>query len=205
MSSTGLYAKGAAKRDEILQNALEVFAEEGYRGTSLREVARRSGLSLTGVMHYFDSKEHLLTEVIRRRDEGNRALWDRPDLDPVERLVRVMSYNSSVPGMVELYTTLMAAASDPAHPAHTYMTQRLVTVRQRIRDGLRELQLAGEASPDLDLEAASFSIAATIEGIELHWLLDRSIDMGARVRTACAPYLHSPTATPPDTTESTPR
>ncbi len=194
MGSTGLYSKGIAKRDEILNAALEIFAEGGYRGTSLREVARRVNLSLTGVMYHFDSKEQLLTDVMRKRQEVDVAVWNRPDLDPVERLVSIMTHNASVPGLIELYATLMAAASDPDHPAHDYMAQRLVAAREQVEHGIRELQRDERVPLTVDPTTAAFSIVAATEGIQLHWLLDRSIDMGARVRDACAPYLISPRA-----------
>ncbi|WP_415803608.1 TetR/AcrR family transcriptional regulator, partial [Isoptericola cucumis] len=69
MSGRGRYAKGVEKRAEILRTALDVFAREGYRGTTLREVAERCELSVAGVMHYFDSREDLLTQVILARDD----------------------------------------------------------------------------------------------------------------------------------------
>ncbi|HEY5230670.1 MAG TPA: helix-turn-helix domain-containing protein, partial [Galbitalea sp.] len=59
MAGKGSYAKGVAKREEILRTALEVFARQGYRGTSLRELADAVNLSQAGLLHYFDSKEEL--------------------------------------------------------------------------------------------------------------------------------------------------
>lgn len=189
MRSTGRYSKGAAKREEILDICLELFAQEGYRGTSLREVARRAELSLTGVMHYFDSKEHLLTEVMRRRDEVNAQMWDRADLDPIERLVGVVNHNATVPGLIELYCTLIAAAADPQHPAHDYMAERMITARARVARTVRELQMAGRISADMNPLEIAFSVTSMTDGIQLHWLLDRSIDMAQRVRAACDVYL----------------
>ncbi|RJL23266.1 TetR/AcrR family transcriptional regulator [Bailinhaonella thermotolerans] len=196
MSAQGSYAKGVAKREEILRAALDVFAQEGYRGTSLREIARKTGISLTGVMHYFDSKEHLLTEVLRKRDEVNAAYWDQAELDPVERLVAVMEHNASVPGQIELHATLAAAAADPAHPAHGYMAARFVTVRGRIADGIRELQADGRAPADLDVEATAMMIVAALEGLQLQWLADRSIDLAEQTRRACAAFAQPAAACP---------
>src|SRR6187402_3711968 len=65
----GSYAKGVAKREEILERALEVIAREGYRGASVKELADAVGLSQAGLLHYFDSKEELFTEILRKRDE----------------------------------------------------------------------------------------------------------------------------------------
>ncbi|HYP72739.1 MAG TPA: TetR family transcriptional regulator, partial [Microbacterium sp.] len=40
----GAYAKGVAKREEILTRALQVIAREGYRGASVKEIAEAVGL-----------------------------------------------------------------------------------------------------------------------------------------------------------------
>ena len=69
----GSYAKGVAKREEILERALEVIAREGYRGASVKELADAVGLSQAGLLHYFDSKEELFTEIVRKRDEVDLA------------------------------------------------------------------------------------------------------------------------------------
>ena len=45
---------------EILDYATEVFAEKGYEGASMRDLSRRSGISLAGLYYYFESKEKLL-------------------------------------------------------------------------------------------------------------------------------------------------
>ena len=65
----GSYAKGVAKREEILTRALDVIAREGYRGASIKELADAVGLSQAGLLHYFGSKEELFTEILRKRDE----------------------------------------------------------------------------------------------------------------------------------------
>ncbi len=52
-------------RDLIFQRALELFSEKGYRGASMRELARRCGTTPSNVYNYFPSKEELLREVFR--------------------------------------------------------------------------------------------------------------------------------------------
>ena len=49
---------------EILEAALELIAERGYAGASLRELARRVDLRQPSLYHYFDSKEQLVEQVI---------------------------------------------------------------------------------------------------------------------------------------------
>jgi AcrR family transcriptional regulator len=45
---------------KILLHATEVFYEKGYEGASMRDLARCSGISLSGLYYYFESKEKLL-------------------------------------------------------------------------------------------------------------------------------------------------
>ncbi len=45
---------------EILGHATEVFREKGYKGASMRDLSRASGMSLAGLYYYFESKERLL-------------------------------------------------------------------------------------------------------------------------------------------------
>ena len=45
---------------EILDHATEVFCEKGYEGASMRDLSRATGMSLSGLYYYFESKERLL-------------------------------------------------------------------------------------------------------------------------------------------------
>lgn len=45
---------------KILVHATEVFYEKGYEGASMRDLARSSSMSLSGLYYYFESKEKLL-------------------------------------------------------------------------------------------------------------------------------------------------
>lgn len=49
----------AAVRDRIVRAALEVFAEKGYRGATIADVVRRSGLSVGAIYTHFSGKEEL--------------------------------------------------------------------------------------------------------------------------------------------------
>lgn len=49
---------------EILAESLELIAEVGYHGASLRELAKRLGISQPSLYHYFASKEELVEQII---------------------------------------------------------------------------------------------------------------------------------------------
>src|SRR5215467_4388990 len=50
---------------KILAHATDVFDEKGYKGASMRDLSRASGMSLAGLYYYFESKEKLLYLIQR--------------------------------------------------------------------------------------------------------------------------------------------
>ena len=57
--------KSEKSRTAILEAALDLFSSQGYRGTSIRDVAQRAGVSTGNVYHHFADKNEILTEVAR--------------------------------------------------------------------------------------------------------------------------------------------
>ncbi|MGW6209662.1 TetR/AcrR family transcriptional regulator [Streptomyces sp. NPDC055089] len=175
MAKRGPYEKGEAKRSEILHAALEIFAAEGYRGTSLRKVAAKCNLSLPGLMHYFDSKEDLLTQVLRMRDETARVRQvERDDPKSYREIIRE---GASTPGLVELFVSMAAAASDPEHPAHAHFAERYPVLRERVAGFVRARVDEGRISSVIPPERLAVLLIAVADGIQLQWLIDRSTDM----------------------------
>jgi TetR/AcrR family transcriptional regulator, cholesterol catabolism regulator len=77
------------RRRQILAGAAELFVRHGYSGTSIRDIAQRTGLLPGSVYHYFPAKEDLFIEVHR---EGFRQLIERVEeiarsaADPWQRM-----------------------------------------------------------------------------------------------------------------------
>jgi AcrR family transcriptional regulator len=53
-------------RDRVLQVAQMLFSERGYRGTSLRDIAKRIGIKAPSLLHHFPSKQQLYVAVLDR-------------------------------------------------------------------------------------------------------------------------------------------
>ncbi len=56
--------RGEQTRHEILQAAHNLFVQQGYHGTSMRQIARNAGMALSGLYNYFENKEAAFKEVL---------------------------------------------------------------------------------------------------------------------------------------------
>ena len=192
-SQRGSYAKGKARRQEIVDAALAVFAKSGFHSGSLREVAKRVGLTTAGVMHHFASKEELFTEVLRQRDERVRAAaGDVSSTSLLEQTRKVVAYNQSTRGLTSLYTVISAEATDTEHPAHQYFVDRYALGRKLAEETLRDAIAHGRLRDDIDVSLAARLIPAVMDGLQQQWLLDDSFDMTAAFDEFLRGYLRPP-------------
>lgn len=64
MSNADWRSYGEPELPRVLAAALDSFAETGYHGTSIRVLAKRSGLSVPGLYHYYASKQTILVDLM---------------------------------------------------------------------------------------------------------------------------------------------
>jgi AcrR family transcriptional regulator len=183
---TTRYAKGAAKQREILDTALGLIAEQGYQASTLQEIADAVGLTKAGVLHYFDSREALLAEVLRERDDLAQARFTMPAGDSLDLLASAVTENETTPGLVALYSRLVVDAADPDHPAHDYIAARYARTTGAMADATRLRQAAGTLSPQIDPVIFGRIVTAISDGLQLQWAFDDSIDMRDAFDTAMA-------------------
>lgn len=171
------YAKGLAKREEILTTALDVIARTGYRRTSVRELAAAVGLSQAGLLHYFASKEELFAEILLKRDEVDLARSEPETPDRIQTLVSVVRHNADVPGLVQLYAQFSVEASHPDHPAHAAFVARYEEVRGMLVEEVAARQRAGTIPEGLDPARVATLLVAVSDGLQTQWMFDPDVDM----------------------------
>jgi len=79
--------------DSLTDVALRVFAERGYDGASMDEVARAAGITKASIYHHVAGKEELLARGLRRALDALFAILDEPAAksgEPLERLEYVV-------------------------------------------------------------------------------------------------------------------
>ncbi|GII85178.1 TetR family transcriptional regulator [Sphaerisporangium siamense] len=78
-------------KGRILQEALRLFAERGFHGTSIRDLADACGIRSATLYAHYPTKEHVLAELIRIGHEDHRDRLLRAEgADPVSRLRAVV-------------------------------------------------------------------------------------------------------------------
>jgi AcrR family transcriptional regulator len=93
VTDTAVDPPRSSQRERILDNALELMAEQGAGSTSMRQLAKACGVNVAAIYHYFPSKADLLRSVIEERQYALR-LRSLPEFDatlpPRERLVALI-------------------------------------------------------------------------------------------------------------------
>lgn len=133
----GPYRKGVERRREIVAAAATLFGESGYTHSSMRELAKRVGLSQALLLHYFSDKEDLLVEVLNLRDASVADyLADIAESDIATRSREVARHSAEHEGLTSLYIALSAEAIDPDHPAHGYFVDHYRSAKVQTKEPL---------------------------------------------------------------------
>lgn len=170
------------RKEQVIREATRFFGQNGYHGARLADIAKAAGVTEPGLLHHFPSKAHLLMEVLAERDRVDRERFDpalhdgmKAPLVPFQELVE---YNETVPGLVQLFTVLVAESIDEKHPGHGFFKQRYETLREQNIAVLREAQARGEIRSDIPAEDLVIMLFAMMDGLQVQWLYEpEQVDM----------------------------
>ncbi|GAA1953382.1 TetR/AcrR family transcriptional regulator [Microbacterium deminutum] len=198
MARTG-YSKGRARREEILSAAVRAFANAGYSGASILEIAAACNITRAGLMHHFRTKEELLIAVLDRREALDREVFLAHDsgrldgLGVLRGMVALARHNETVPGLVQLYVVVSAESTSLEHPAHAYMHENYRRVRSGIAWALRGARQAGILASGVDPASGAVRLLALEEGLQRQWLDDPvGIPLAGTLETAVTEMLTVP-------------
>jgi AcrR family transcriptional regulator len=171
-----LLAKGEDRRQRILAVAERLLARNGWRNTSLAQIAREAGVTPAGLLHHFESKEQLLNAVLDARDIDDDTHADRTG-DLFVQIARVAERFERVPELVGTFTVLLVENIAPDAPLHDRLLDRQRAAASIVASIIRREQRAGRYRQDLDAATKAVEILAFVNGMETSWLLDPSIPL----------------------------
>jgi len=169
-------ADSEATRRQILDTALALFRERGFEETTVRDIARRAGLSLGATYYYFHSKEAIVGAYYDyvQQEHLTRARQAFAAGGPLKTRLRA-ALHTKIDIMQDdrrLLRALFRFGGEPDHPLSWFgpatRDQRLCSI------AVFEAALAGERLPDDVREAAPTLLWTLHMGVLLFFLYDDS-------------------------------
>lgn len=171
-----LLAKGEDRRQRILAVAQRLLTRNGWRGTTLAQIAGEAGVTSAGLLHHFSSKEQLLHAVLDARDAEDLEDADIGG-DLIVEIRKVVTRMERSPELVGTFVVLLVENLMPEAPLHDRMLDRWRTAVELVTGAIRRGQDSGRYRRDIDPRMRAVEIVAFLNGMEISWLLDRSIPL----------------------------
>ena len=152
-------ADGQRTRQAILDAALALFAEKGYFGTSLRDVAGAVGVRESALYNYFPGKEALFEALLEAesadKTEHFSAVLEAPAADGrvlLERIAEFVLDRFVQPRQQQLYRILLSDGLRLARDGRINLIERMQSQRPRLEEVMQRLIDEGflrDADPEL--------------------------------------------------------
>jgi AcrR family transcriptional regulator len=176
------------RRERILENASELFAAKGYHGTTIDEIVQATGIAKGTFYIYFDSKEELLVEVIKKLidktlERIDREMEEKKEIDAValievkgQAMLELYLKNSEL-----LYMLLGEAVGNPrlmnqVKEVYEQLTHRLV---EDLEEGVEE----GKLFPYEDLKTISYALVGMGQAMAILLTGSDELQLGKTRRT----------------------
>lgn len=171
------------RREAILDAALVTFGSKGFNNGSLVEIAEQVDMTHAGVLHHFGSKDHLLLEVLKHRDEVDEGGYENANIPKGEaffdRLVETAAVNQDRPGIVQSFAVLSSESVTEDHPARQYFKARYERLRADGVEALEFMCAERGITDESQIATAAAAVLAVMDGLQVQWLLDpENIDLG---------------------------
>jgi AcrR family transcriptional regulator len=163
------------KLESILRTAAEIFAEKGYHQASIRDIARATRVSLSGLYYYFQSKEELLFFV---QDHAFGTLLNDLErlLEGVEdpqRRLRLLIENH-----LRFFVNNMPEMKVLTHEADSLTGEfrvRVNAMKRRLTEMVTEILTELRPASDLDLRVSTFALFGMMNWLYNWYRPDRDV------------------------------
>ncbi len=157
-----------ARREQLLDVALDLFASQGFDATSTQQIATAAGVTQGLVFHYFGSKEGLLSAVLSTRHSfasGMADLLTEAETSPMPlgEVLRTLCMGWLDTLHHERSVTLLLAGLALTNPTFgTQLNEAIAATQKMLATVLERRRDAGEVSEDADLGIAAHDILTPV-------------------------------------------
>ena len=191
--------RSEAARRAIIDAAVSLLADEGYRRTTFTRIQEVAGISRGLISYHFGTKAKLIETVIASvRDTYNAeaisasALDDLSGLDAVLEMVgsylQRLTANAG-PANVMLVLATSADAEEPE--VRAAVRRRFAEMRAELRGWIERGVLDGSVDPTIDPDACAGVVEGIVRGIALQYVVDRQEFDVAKSRHAALAMVRS--------------
>ncbi|PTV93069.1 TetR family transcriptional regulator [Halanaerobium saccharolyticum] len=165
-------------REKILNESLDLFAEKGYHGTSMREIAKAVGIKGSSIYNHFSGKEEIFSELfnylapLNLKSEKFQNKFQKAELDPLGTL----NYFGSIvikemqnQKKVKLLKMMLKENNNPV--VKKRLQNRMGNNIERISVFFGRLQEQGKIESDLDPDFTANEFVGTLIYYRLRFLL----------------------------------
>ena len=147
----------STRREELVATATRLFAERGYHGTSMADLAEALGVQKGSLYSLTESKQALLVVVTREGAAAFHAALDGvpEDAEPLERVrLALRAHLAVVAGQLDVAAVFTREWRFLDEPERTAFRTSRRRYEERWHDLVREAAERGALRSDLDVEAA---------------------------------------------------
>ncbi len=167
-SGTEVGTATVTRRDELLKIAAQLFAERGFRNTTVRDIADAAGILSGSLYHHFDSKESMVDEILQTFQSQLFAAYDdvlASDLSPRQKIEAAVRLSFEA---IDEHHHEVAIFQNEADwlsglgERFAYLADRNAQSRQVWLTLLTDGVASGALKPDVDIELAYRFIRDTV-------------------------------------------
>ncbi len=177
-------------RNAILDAAEAVFAERGFHGARIQDIAAHARIAVGTVYNHFEQKDDVLTALLEERTEEMLALLRATDRAPTfeahlrARIARLLTYVEEHRAFFAVATEhgLFAGTAAPGAPATTKRLRRVEKFRAAFA-ALVEEGIAADALEPIGADVLARFLGGTIRAFVLSSLSEEDSDVQAHAAT----------------------
>jgi AcrR family transcriptional regulator len=174
--------RGVERRAAIVDKALELFSETGFRSGGLTTLADRVGVTGPAILHHFGSKDNLLLAVIEEADRRwlsmVQEVYEPGGLESIRRLRRFADAMQARPNLPALHLRLeVEQRLGETAATQDYFLERARSSRRLLAKAIVAGQKRGEIDRAVDPVALAAEIHAFIDGASRAWLVDPQLSL----------------------------
>jgi TetR/AcrR family transcriptional repressor of nem operon len=186
-------------RDRVVAAARELLHKQGYRGSSMEQIAATAGVSKSNVYYHFPTKEDVGIAVLESHRGDFEAVVlstllcrDVPATDRLHSMLSLLAGQRTVAQLGCPFGNLAAEMSEHSERLRCYLSGMFESMTERLATVVAEAQASGAVRSDITPRTAAALMVQTAQGVQLISKCNRSCQSAALTLQALMRLLRAP-------------